>query len=171
MKKRIYWLIPDLASARRTMNDLRLAGVEARHVHFVARDGVDLTGLHAANVWQTSDLAHAVQTGLLLGGAVGIGAGLVAALFFPLAGDAPQWEVAALLAVLGGVIGAWSSSMVGISIPSPRLERFEGAIAQGQILLMVDVPAARVEATASLLRTSHPEAHFEGADRLRPAFP
>ena len=45
-----------------------------------------------------------------------------------------------MLAVFGGVFGAWSSSMIGISIPSPRLERFESAIAQGRILLMVDVP-------------------------------
>lgn len=171
MKKRIYWLIPDLASARRTVGDLQRAGVDTRHLHLAAREGTDLRGLHEATVWQTSDLAHAVQTGLLIGGALGIGAGLLAALFFPLSPASPQWEMAAVLAVLGGVVGAWSSSMIGISIPSPRLERFASAIEAGQILLMVDVTASQAERVSSLLRALHPEAHFEGEDRLRPAFP
>lgn len=171
MKERIYWLIPDLASARRTVSDLQLAGVDDGRIHLAARDGMDMRGLHEANVWQTSDLAHAVQTGLLIGGALGMATGLLAALFFPLAEPSPQWEMAAVLAVLGGVIGAWSSSMIGISIPSPRLARFEGAIEAGQILLMVDLPAAQMARVTSLLHASHPEAHFEGADRLGPAFP
>ena len=42
--------------------------------------------------------------------------------------------------------------MIGISIPSPRLQRFEGAIAQGQILLMVDLPRSRVRDIEALLR-------------------
>jgi hypothetical protein len=171
MKQRIYWLLPDLASAGRTMADLRGAGIETRHIHFAARDGVDLTGLHAANVLQTSDVVHAAQRGLVFGGATGIGAGLLVALYFPIAGDAPQWEVAGMLAVFGGIFGAWSSSMIGISIPSPRLERFESAMAQGRILLMVDVPYTRTQAIASMLQAEHPEAHFEGAERHSPVFP
>lgn len=171
MKQRIYWLLPDLASAGRTMAGLRGAGIESRHIHFAARDGLDLTGLHAANVLQTSDVVHAAQRGLVFGGATGICTGLLAALFFPIVGDAPQWEVAGMLAVFGGVFGAWSSSMIGISIPSPRLDRFKSAIAQGQILLMVDVGRSKAQATTSLLQAAHPEALFEGAERHAPAFP
>jgi hypothetical protein len=171
MKQRIYWLLPDLASAGRTMTDLLRSGIETRHIHFAARDGLDLTGLHAANVLQTSDVVHAAQRGLVFGGATGIGTGLLVALCFPIVGDSPQWEVAGVLAVLGGVIGAWSSSMIGISIPSPRLERFESAIAQGRILLMVDVPPSQAQAMASLLDAAHPEARFEGMERQAPAFP
>jgi hypothetical protein len=171
MKQRTYWLLPDLVSARRTMTDLLAAGVETRHIHFAARDGLDLTGLHAANVLQTSDVVHAAKTGLVLGSITGTCAGLLVALFFPIVGDGPQWEAAVVLAVLGGAIGAWSSSMIGISIPSPRLERFESAIAQGGILLMVDVRQAQAQAVASLLQATHPEAHFAGSERHAPALP
>ena len=45
--------------------------------------------------------------------------------------------------IYGHSIGL-SASMIGISVPSPRLARFEGAIGRGQILLMVDLPPARV---------------------------
>jgi hypothetical protein len=171
MKQRIYWLLPDLASARRTMTDLLGAGIEARHVHFAARDGLDLSGLHAANVLQTSDVVHAAETGLVLGGATGVCTGLLVALFFPITGTEPQWEVAGFLSVLGGVFGAWCASMIGISIPSPRLARFQSAIAQGQILLMIDVPRSQAQAVTALLQAAHPEAHFEGVESRAPAFP
>lgn len=172
MRRRIYWLLPDLASAKRTMDDLLLARIDEPHIHFVAREDADTTGLHVANVLQTSDLMRSAQLGLVVGGLTGIAAGVVAALFFPLgdAGTSP-WGLAGVLAVAGGLLGAWSSSMIGVSVPSHRLRRFEGAIEQGRILLMADVPRARVEAIEALLQRSHPEAHFEGEEPDVPAFP
>ncbi|MGE8199898.1 MAG: DUF1269 domain-containing protein [Variovorax sp.] len=170
MKRRIYWLMPDLASARRAMGDLVRARVDVARIHFAGPEGMDMAGLHAANVWQTSDVVHAAKTGWAVGSACGIVVGLMAALMFPVFGDDPEWEVAVLVAVVGGVVGTWSASMIGISIPSPRLQRFEGAIAQGQILLMVDLPRSRVRDIEALLQSAHPEARFEGEEPRIPAF-
>lgn len=171
MRRRVYWLVPDLASARQVTNDLLLARVTEKQIHFVGREGMDLSGLPVANVLQTSDVIRAAQVGLLIGGATGVAAGLAAAVWFPIVGDTPQWGIAAVLAVLGGGFGAWASSMIGISTPSGRLKRFEGAIEQGQILLMVDVPPSRVKEIEALLKASHPEARFEGQEPDIPAFP
>jgi hypothetical protein len=170
MKRRIYWLMPDLASARQAMDDLVWARVDVARIHFVGPEGMDMAGLHAANVWQTSDLVHAAKTGWAVGSACGLVLGFAAALLFPIVGDEPEWEVAVLVALPGGVVGAWSASMIGISIPSPRLQRFEGAIAQGQILLMVDLPRSRVRDIEALLQSAHPEARFEGEEPRVPAF-
>src|SRR5215216_3693630 len=71
MRRRIYWLLPDLASARRTTDDLLLARINERHVHFVAREDADMTGLHQANVLQTSDVIRAAEMGLVVGGSAG----------------------------------------------------------------------------------------------------
>lgn len=170
MRRRIYWLLPDLASARRTMDDLLLARIGVHHMHFVAREDVDLTGLHAASVLQTSDLVRSAQMGLVVGGVVGAAAGAGAAMF-PIIGNEPQWGMVAVLAVLGGLFGAWASSMIGASTPSHRLQRFERAIARGQILLLVDVPRSRVDEIEGLLLKRHPEGHFEGVEPDIPAFP
>lgn len=196
MRRRIYWLLPDLASARRTMKDLLFARIAVGHIHFVTPENADTTGLHVANVLQTSDLLRSARMGLVLGGLTGVVAGIAAALFFPVAGESgiaalraataspdwgpaelllsfatPQWGMAAILALAGGVIGAWSASMIGVATPSHRLERFRGAIEQGQILLMVDAPVLRVGEVEALLRHKHPEAHFEGVEPAVPAFP
>ena len=171
MDHRIYWLLPGVASARRTMNDLLLARISVGHIHFLARDDIDMTGLHEANVLQSSDLIRSAQLGLVIGTFAGAALGFVVAYFFPIVGDSPQWGIAAALTVAGALFGAWSSSMIGISTPSVRLKRFEGAIAQGQILMMVDVPRSRVDEIERLLQSSHPEAHFEGEEPGIPAFP
>jgi hypothetical protein len=171
MNRRIYWLLPNLGSARRTMDDLLLARVSERYMHFVASEGTDMTGLHAANVLQTSDVIRAAEAGLVIGIGAGGLVGAAVAIFFPIVGDSPQWGMVAVLALLGALMGAWSSSMIGISTPSQRLRRFEAAIAQGQILLMVDVPRARVNEIEERLQAKHPEAHLEGLEPDIPAFP
>ena len=171
MHRRIYWLLPDLESARRTMDDLLLARIEYRQMHFVGREGADMTGLHVANVLQTSDVVRAAEMGLIIGAGVGALLGALAAVHYPIVGDEPQWGVAAALAVAGGLFGTWTSTMIGVSTPSKRLARFQPQIEQGQILLMVDVPMWRVEAVEARLRAQHPEAHLEGTEPDIPAFP
>ena len=61
--------------------------------------------------------------------------------------------------------------MVGAGLPSGRLEKFESAIAAGQLLMMIDVPRDRVEATEALVRRQHPEAELEGMEPNMPLFP
>jgi len=171
VRRRIYWLLPDLASANRTMDDLLLARIPEQHIHFVAREGTDMTGLHAANVLQTSDVVRAAESGLVIGGAAGAVLGVLVALYFPLFGTSPEWGMVAVLSILGALFGAWASSMIGISTPSNRLKRFEPAIEQGQIVMMVDVPRSRVEEIEARLLALHPEAHLEGVEPNIPAFP
>lgn len=169
MRKRIYWLLPTLDSARRTMNELLLARIAEPHIHFMATEGADMSGLHAANLLQSSDIVHAAQIGMLIGAGLGAAAGVAVA--YSLAGAAAPALVVILMACLGAVLGTWSSSMIGASAPSRRLRRFEPALRRGEYLLMVDVPRARVEEIETLLEFTHPEAHFEGLEPNIPAFP
>jgi hypothetical protein len=171
MSRRIYWLLPDRDSAWATMDDLLLAGVEVGRIHFMAREGTDMTGLHVANVWQTSDVVRAAEMGLIIGAGVGGLFGALVAVHYPIVGYEPQWGIAAGLAIAGGLFGAWTSTMIGVSIPSKRLARFSEQIEAGQILLMVDVPMQQVDRIQARLRGLHPEAHLEGTEPDIPAFP
>ncbi|MBA2965401.1 MULTISPECIES: DUF1269 domain-containing protein [Ramlibacter] len=171
MHSRIYWLLPDVESARRTMDDLLLARIPYNRMHFVGREGSDMRGLHAANVLQTSDIVRSAEVGLILGAATGALVGGLVAVFYPIVGDQPQWMLAPALAVAGALFGTWASTMLGISTPSKRLARFTPQIEEGQILLMVDVPMWNVEAIEARLRALHPEAHLEGTEPDIPAFP
>ncbi|MGM9480520.1 DUF1269 domain-containing protein [Roseateles sp. NT4] len=168
MRKRIYWLLPHLSSARRTMDELLLARITEHHIHFVAAEGASMDGLHAANVLQTSDLVEAAQNGALIGSGLGAAGGVAAAMAISAASPA---AVVIGLAAVGAMLGTWSSSMIGSSTPSRRLKRFEQAIEEGQYLLIVDVPRTRITEIEELLARTHPEAHFEGVEPNVPAFP
>ena len=171
MYRRIYWLLPDLDSARRTMDDLLLARIEYRKMHFVAREDCDMSGLHAATVLQTSDLVRSAEAGLVIGAAAGGLLGAVIAGIYPAADGGPQWNLIPTLVLAGALFDAWTSSMIGISVPNKCLERFRGHIAQGQILLMLDLPLKRVEEIEHRLGELHPEARMQRGDEERlPAF-
>lgn len=171
MRRRIYYLIPDLASAQRTMKDLLLARIDENHMHFLAKEGVELSGLHPANLLQESDIVHGAEMGLIIGGATGLLAGLAAA-FFLLSGSGLPWGAVVLVTFLGGALfGTWVASMIGSSAPNSKLKPFQKAIDEGQILLMVDVPKMRVAEIEKLLSSTHPEARLEGTDPTMPAFP
>jgi hypothetical protein len=73
--------------------------------------------------------------------------------------------------MVGLLLGGWTSTLVGVSTPSVKLKPFEGDFEAGRILLMVDVPHARVEEIQELLHRRHPEAADHGIDLTMPAFP
>lgn len=170
MRRRLYFLLPDTTSAKQVVNDLLLARIEERHMHFMARDDIPLEGLHEASILQKSDIVHGAESGLVVGGFAGIVAGVVV-LAFPPQGTTLHLVTVLLTAMLGAAFGAWVSSMVASSIPNSRLKAFDKAIARGEILLMVDVPARRVAEVRELFDKRHPEAALGGQEPTIPAFP
>lgn len=151
MRRRIYWLLPDLASATNTLDRLLLARIGERNVRFVGHAGVDLADLPAAGVLRTSDVVRSAQAGTTLGAVTAAGAGLVAAGHGLVDGSSPPWAVVGLLATAGALFGAWIAAVVGLGAPSRGLKCFQPALADGQILMMVDVPRSRVEAVTRCL--------------------
>src|SRR3979411_3552600 len=68
MRRRMYFLLPDLGSAIQTANDLLLARVEDGHMHCLAKRGMSLGQLHEANALQKSDCVHGAELGFVVGG-------------------------------------------------------------------------------------------------------
>lgn len=170
MKLRMYVTLPDVPSAKRLADDLLLARVEDRHMHFLARRGTDLGELHQASYLQKTDAVHAAFTGLVIGGVLGTLVGL-AVVYFPPGGQPVPLGAVLIGALVGAALGAWISSMVGLQVPNSRLKGFEQELEQGKILLMLDVPASRYEELRAIIARSHPEALDGGTEATVPAFP
>src|ERR1700674_4456644 len=142
MRRRMYFLLPDLGSAIQTANDLLLARIEDRFMHFLAKRGMSLGELHEANALQKSDAVHGAELGFVIGGLGGFLIGIYIYLTPP-DGIALQLVTVLIGAALGAVFGAWAASLVAMSVPNSRLKPFQNDIAAGKILLMVDVPPSR----------------------------
>ena len=170
MRRRLYWLAPDVESARRIGDDLLLARVEDRHMHFLARPGIDLGPLHEASVLQKTDVRHAAISGSLVGALLGALAGWLFAQY-PLENLRIGVGGILLFTAFGAGFGFFASTLVGTSLPNSYLKQFERELADGRILVMVDVPLHRVEEVQSYLQGKHPEAAWKGVDPAVPAFP
>ena len=170
MRRRLYFLLPDLGSAIQTANDLLLARLEDRNMHFLARRGMSLGALHEANYFQKSDAVHGTQVGFAIGGVGGLLIGVYIYLTPP-DGVALQLVTVLLSTVIGAVFGAWAASLVAMSVPNSRLKPFQKDIDSGKILLMVDVPPSRIAEIQDLVGRRHPEATAHGIEPTLPAFP
>lgn len=170
MRRRLYFMLPNVSSAETIERELLLAKIDDPHIHFLARDGINLRRLHVANLLQRSDLLHGIGIGMIAGGITGALAG-VALSFYPELGDAIGMGGILVLAVVCAMIGSWVSGMIAVSIPNSRLKRFQPAIDRGEILLMVDVPVRRVREVRDLITAHHPEARAKGQEAQIPAFP
>lgn len=170
MRRRLYFIMPDLPSARQMMDDLLLARIEERHIHFLARRGTSMEGLHEANHLQKSDLVHGAQVGLVLGAFLGFVLGAVVVMTMQ---TDDRWQIVTVLGsgAVGALFGAWVASMVGSAVPNSRLKQFAQVIEEGKILVMADVPQHRVNEVREQLNARHPEAEDRGIDPHIPAFP
>lgn len=170
MRRRLYFILPDVASARRTADDLLLARIEDRRMQFLARRGTDLGPLREASYFQKTDLLHGAAVGFGLGGVGGVlfGALIVA---YPPEGTHPQMVAVLIAAVAGAAFGAWTASMAAASVPNSRLKQFREDIERGKVLLILDVPFSRVAEVRALVTQRHPEAVSGGQETRFPAFP
>ena len=169
--RRLYFMAPDVQSARNTVNDLLLARIDEHHIHVIAKEGTPMEDLPTASFFQRSDLAHGVEQGLALGGAAGVVAGVIA-ISLPGAGLVLGGGAILLATTLAGAsIGAWSASLRALNIPNSQLREFEEEIKRGGILMMVDVPKDRVEEIRALINRSHGEVHDRGTEKSIPHFP
>jgi hypothetical protein len=166
MRLRMYVTLPDVASARRLADDLLLARIEDKRMHFLARRGTELGELHQASYLQKTDAVNAAFRGLLVGGVMGVVIGVVIVY-------AMNVELVAVLlgALIGAALGAWVSTMVGLQVGNSSLRDFEADVADGKILLMLDVPSTRYEEVRAIIARLHPEAADRGNEPTVPAFP
>ena len=170
MRKRLYYVLPDLAHARQMFNHLLLAQVEARHIHVLARDDLDLDEMPAAGLNQRTDVLHGAVQGLLYGGLSGALLGMFL-LLNPPETMAVNQVVILLLALLGAVFGAWIASLIGLNIGNTQLDAFQADIEAGRILLMVDVPRQDISRISAIIRRDDPDAVSGGIEPTMPAFP
>lgn len=170
MNRRLYFMLPSVASAEKTANDLLLARIEDKRMHFMAEPGTHLGSLHEAGYGLRNDVLRGAEVGLISGGLFGLVVGIVLYAIQPV-GIVLQPVIVLAMAVLFAVLGAWFSSMIGIALPNSQLSQFEEEITQGKVLLIIDVPRGRVDEIRSLIGRTHPEATSRGFEPAFPAFP
>jgi hypothetical protein len=166
--RRLYFLLPDIETTQKVVDELLLARVGERHIHVIAKEGIPLEDLPEASLIQKSDFVPAMERGVALGGATGVVAGL-AALAMP--GVVVAGGALLAMGLVGAGMGAWVGGMIGMDVKNSHTAQFQKSLELGQILVLVDVPKHRAEEIERSVKQHHPEADFEGTEPTIPAFP
>jgi hypothetical protein len=168
--RRLYFLLPDIKVTHELVKELLLSHVEERYIHVIAKENTPMEDLPEASLLQKSDFVPAIEKGLTIGAITGVVCGLVA-MAFPPAGLVIGGGAVFAIGAAGAGVGGLMSSMVGIGLPSSRLEKFEEAINQGEFLVLIDVPRNRVDEIEEMVMRHHPDVDIEGTEPMMPPFP
>ena len=159
MLRRLYFVIPDESQAMQVVADLEAVGVDRNHVHALPGRGTTLTRLPLATERQRRDDAWRLESSVWVVNMALFGLallGLLASLYLrSLAGAA----AAATIMAVTLLAGVWFA----VCVPDTHLDEFRGVLSHSEILLMVDVPKAKVFDVEEIIRRRHPEAVMGGA--------
>jgi uncharacterized membrane protein len=150
--KRYIYAFDSAASAHAALITLRLNGIDEQCMSLIARSDIQLEKIPEKYLDASTDFMPALGRGVAIGGITGLFAGLVAMAIPPL-GIAIGGS--ALLAFFGGgaVLGAWSSALVGSSIPDEIRRKFEDEITAGRTLLVIDADGNNDALITTLMAT------------------
>ena len=168
--RRIYFLLPNVDVARKVVDELLLARIDEHHIHVIAKEDTPMEDLPEASLTQKSDVVPALERGIAAGGVTGILAGVVAVTFPPVGLTLGGGAVLAM-ALVGTGLGAFMSTMIGVSTPNTRHKQFEDAVNKGEILMLVDVPKTRVDEIETMVKQHHSDADIKGTEPTIPVFP
>jgi hypothetical protein len=153
MLQRLYFTTPDAASARRLVADLMASGIDRTALHAVRAAATLPDDLPRATVAQERDTQARIERVLW--------AGLLALFFIALAGFFVAWfggsRIGTAVTVLIMAASFVGGALYAVRVPSASLDELRNALAHGEIVLMVDVPRARIAEITTLVERRHPE--------------
>ncbi|HEY0905848.1 MAG TPA: hypothetical protein VGE17_01490 [Methylophilus sp.] len=161
MRRKLYFVLPDIQSAQSVMDELLLARVSAQHIHFHASKEQHLGNLPRANVLEKSDVIYGAMGGMGFGAVFGFLGGVLAYMVPWWFGEV-SWAVIPYCMGLGAAAcAAWAATLAS-GVPSHRLQPYQKEIDRGNILMIVSVPLHRLMEIRGRVMHLHPEAMYSG---------
>ncbi len=154
MLRRLYYLLPDQAHARSTVQELYDMGIPQRAVRAMTREGIKLEGLPEASLAERRDPIARIEN-LFWYGDLWLFFIAALGLLLAIAYGSVVWMALTIATML---ITFAAGANFTIRLPKTHLDKFTEAMSHGEILLMVDVPFNRLVQVEKALQHHHPEA-------------
>lgn len=158
MKPKVKFLLPDIQAANKAAESLLLSRIDNKNISFLARPGTNLGDLQAARAIESANIINDGARGLLIGAGIGLFIGVYIHYFQPwiTASMNLHWVI---LAGITTVMGAMGSSIVtaifGAKLFNTNLDKFKDRIADGAILMIVNVPLHRTNEIHKVVNKLH----------------
>jgi hypothetical protein len=152
MKIKLEFMLPDVDAAELAGDQMLLARVEDKYIHFLAKPGTDLGDLQHATAIEKTNIIHEGERGLLIGAGLGFLAGIYvltvpawltySPLWFT---NSPWYIVLATTTIFGAIFVAIGAAMLGVNLFNSDLAKHKTVIQQGGVLMIVAVPFYRAQ--------------------------
>lgn len=161
MHIKLKYMLPDLATCKKVRNGLLLASIQEESIQFLAKSGTPLDGLNIASNFDSTNMIHEGEKGIIYGVVFGLISG-VYVLTFPLwvtvspawYNDAPWFVIMGTLVFFGAISMAFAASLLGVNIFNTDLNKYKSDIEQGEILMMVSVPLCVAHKMRQIIKSS-----------------
>ncbi len=166
MLKRLYFLFPQKHQVKQAVQELEDTGIKTGRMHTIAHEEVDISGLPVASKNQKSDFSAVLERIIWN---LNLGLFFVATAFLIYAVFQGNWILGIFnLLIMAGTL--YGGNYFVSHVPHIHLDQFQGALAHGEILLMVDVPQWRIRRVERLIKKHHPEGNLDGVGWTVEAF-
>ncbi|MEN8169127.1 MAG: hypothetical protein ABFS08_02790 [Pseudomonadota bacterium] len=151
----LYFLFHDKRTVHGLINELEEQfALDDSQLHAIIDDNHKLAELPGATIHKKSPAAIRSETTFLY---LSMGIFIFALIALVVSLLTAPWYLSALFGLV--VIGAQLSGyLLGNRIPNAQLDRFRGRLAEGDILLQVDVPPSRVKTVKTFIAERSPDA-------------
>ncbi|HEX3895093.1 MAG TPA: hypothetical protein VHW73_02675 [Rudaea sp.] len=135
--KRYVYAFDTSTAAMSAVEYLGANGIDGQNVSLVARGDINKNELPDSLLNVSMDFTPSVKRGAAYGAATGLVIGIVVS-FIPVLGiSISAFELIAFL-IGGALIGMWSASMIGASVPNKLRRKFTNEIEAGHTLVVID---------------------------------
>lgn len=168
MKRRLYFMLPNVSAARHTWKEMLLACVDNRNIHFLVKSDTLLAHrMQPADTLERTDALHEGAMGLIAGACLGMIAGIltlvIPPVYFPIWYTNIDWTgILAITTSVGAFSGGVGMALLGLSLFNSGLEAARERIASGEVMMIVAVPLDRIVEIRRVVETLHPEANYYG---------
>jgi len=159
VKRRLYFLLPDVAHTRSVVAELEAIGIENRCLHVITGKGVDVGSLPVASPNQRNDPGARLETILWDGNLLLFFMALLLLILFISLDMSLYWLLLPAAFMLVTLVTGVEFTR---HIPNVHLSEFTDALHHQELLLMVDVPVRQVARIEELIHRHHPEALTSG---------
>lgn len=150
MKHRRVFSTPDLRTAKTAIATARSAGIDDAAIELIARDDIELESISSDRIDPRTDTTPAAMRGIIYGALVGLVAAIIAHFMPSLRFTLGE---AVFVVLICAMIGAWSSALIGSTIPNEVRRHFKDEIDHGHILVVIDAQKrALVRAESALVK-------------------
>jgi hypothetical protein len=163
--KRLFYLVSDLKLVERITHELEHNGIKETNIHIVGEKSyaIKKAHLHEANLIQKTDLLPSLKRGALIGFALSI---ILSGIYVYVLPDNIKLNhyILVSIVIFGVIFGAWASSLIGVSVEDPIVEKFENYVKQGHYIMVVDSYSEHETEDVIKVINNHPETRLVGAE-------